>query len=404
VPVQVSQTKFPEMTMNRLRVPRLMSAAAGLVVMTVACDSSSANGRQITHDARWHEVRDSTSTTEISLGSPCTDCLEINRVATLGDTTIAGSLTYVSSATLDSAGRYWLGQKGHMKVFASSGEHVRSVGHAGAGPMEFQDPMPVHTDVAGRVHVIDRTNARESIIAPDYSLVADGPSRLQGAFSLAPLEDGSAYLANMWAPNERSLGFPLHVVRGERISRSFGSLPKDEVVDVLSSQRIVAVDSDGRAFSAPRFTYLIEVHAQDGMRIMGLRGPQLNSQVPTRAAVNLRDNPLPSEIIGMRVDSQSRLWVLIRRPRENWRSFVVERLHPDGTVGIQMRPGTTATVDSLFRTHIDVIDLTERAIIARDERRELLNGFVGDGLLYQNFEDGDGIPKVAIWRAALPNP
>lgn len=343
----------------------------------------------------WHATTDSSATWGIAANNPCADCIRLTRLAEFGDTTPSGFLDYSEWVLRDSVGRFWVGQKGHLKVYDPTGALVRRVGQEGKGPMEFGRPQPVLVDARGRIHVIDQENMRETVLAADFSLDAEHRMPLQGVFNLAPLDDGTSYVSSRWAASAR--GLPLQVITRDSVVRSFATLA-DGSGDPLSRERTLATDSDDRIYAMPRFSFDVEVFSREGRRVVALTGPRLNATPPKGTPINLTDNPWPHEVLAIRVDRAGRLWVLSRRPRDDWRSHFTERRQPGGAMGIVPKAGGAFDPASVIQSRIEVVDLGQRRVVARIDRDEILSAFVGDGLVLQNLELADGTPRLAVWR------
>jgi hypothetical protein len=168
----------------------------------------------------------------------------------------------------------------------------------------------------------------------------------------------------MWVATPDRIGFPLHVIEGTEIIRSFG-LPADAAQEPLTpttAHRFVTTDAAGHIFSIEKYKYLIEAWTAEGVRIVGLEGPLLNDGEVSTGSWSLNDNPPPMGMIyDIRVDDQERLWVLSWQRRENWRDFAVERIRRDGSVSLDT---VTGTAGGFFWSHIDIIDLNTATIIA----------------------------------------
>jgi hypothetical protein len=301
-------------------------------------------------------------------------------------------------AIMDSSGRFWLGQKGEIKVFGPSGAFLRTIGRLGSGPEEFQRPRPVHTDRRGWIHVIDIGNSRETIYGGDFALQSQNRLPSEDSFSLAPVDDGAGYVMNMWLQTPEGVGNTLHVVRGPDVLHSFGSRPEGEPMNMFTARRLVSVDSGGRVFESKQYAREVEVWHRTGQRIARFFGSVLNERPVQPKPMNFSDNPLPNEVLAIRADLNGHLWIISRHARENWRSFLAETVYPDGSLGMNPKAGRAVTIDSLFTTRLEVVDLQTHRIVAALDRPEMFAGFIGDDLLLQNFVDADGSPRVAVWR------
>ena len=379
------------------------------VVVLAGCEGSDRGARDATMrgerpSALWHAVVDSSAVWRVDDASPCSDCIAFSKLVVLRDSM---GLEYVEGARAgaqDSAGRYWIGQRGHVRIYAQDGSYLTTLGRPGKGPGEFSIPLPIHADASGNVHIIDSGNGRESVYAPNLARLSETRLPFRSAFSIAPLHDGTAYLANSWLQSEQSAGLMLHIIRQDSVIRSFGPPTSSGALTPFLSERIVAADEEGRAFSAERFRFSISVFSPEGRALVGIEGPELNASLPTGPVLNLSTNPLPSEILGVQLLRGHLLLVLSRRVRPHWRLLMVERLLSNGIRSMAAKPGTQVTAESLFTARLEVIDLRSRRIVARQDRAEVFSGFIGGDLLVHNTEDAEGMPTIAVWRLSLALP
>ncbi len=339
------------------------------------------------------------STVSLDASRACTDCMMVTRLVVLGDTSGPGLLLDEALDVLrDSAGRYWVSQRGAPKVFSASGVFLRQVGRPGEGPMEFVYPRLIHVDGQGRVHIFDR-NQRETIVDSAFNLAetAQMPALFEHA---VPVDSGHMYVANLWLPTAEAIGLPLHLVSAGKIARSFGVVPGRDTTALthLSAQRVLAVDRSGRVLAVKPYQYRIEAWSIDGRRVGGLAGPQLNP-VDMPVGDFSPDVPPPNRIFAARVDSHGRLWLATWQRKEQWLEALEERVQRDGSVGWFPKDGTMSYA-SIYRGRVDVIDLDTQRIIARRDGAELFMGFVGDDLLEVQY-DPDGSPRPAVWQVEL---
>jgi hypothetical protein len=327
---------------------------------------------------------------------PCRDCLSFERVAFIGDESGPGLVEGWLSGVVDGNGNYWISQMVKFNVYDSQGRFIREVGREGQGPLEFKHAMPIYADESGNVHVFDLSNARETIISSDFTLVGTRPTTPL-ARNLEPLP-GGRYAAAMWVPTPDRIGFSLHVIDGTEIIRSFG-VPTEagtEPVDPVAALRAITTDASGHIISAQQYKYLIEAWTADGERILGLEGPDLGNAVLPSPTLSWENPPAAGLIWAIKIYGGDRLWVLSWVRRENWKDFAIERVVPSGGVLLGPESGTYA---DFYTTRIDVIDLNSATLVASRGFDEFFMAFL-DG---QRLVEAGNSERFAIWKFHLDN-
>ena len=328
----------------------------------------------------------------------CTTCVRLEELAVLGDMVGDGFIQWSRVATRDSLGRYWIGQGESLKVYDSAGRFLREVGRRGEGPREFGRVAFAHADSAGRVHVLDPRNTRESVFDATFALMEERrlPGRALSLFSAAALNGG--YVTNIAA---ELTGLPfLHLIRGEEVVRSFGMSDATGPHDAFRSLRILAARSDGVIAAARRIAYTIEVWDSSGSRLVEFHHEVGLNEVEVRQVpYNLTDHPKPHEVMAVRFDNADRLWVLFRMMRDGWERHYEPRQYPDGLVGIRQLPNST--LDSIYESRLDVIDLQSGMVVVRAQLPGLFEAFVGDGLLLEQRELPNAEIQLAVWRVTI---
>lgn len=373
--------------------PRLFLIAMLPVTAAFGAIPSAAPAQEnwaLTGDSRGrHLVRDAEDL--------CTTCARLEELAVLGDMTGDGFIQWSRVATRDSLGRYWIGQGQSLKVYDSDGRFLREVGRAGEGPEEFVFIAVVRTDSDGRVNVLDPRNTRESVFDGNFALVEERrlPGRAASLFSAAELNGG--YVAN--TPAEVTGSPFLHIIRGEEILHSFGASDATGPYDAFRSLRIVAARPDGVIATARRVEYAVEMWDAGGTRLVELhREAPLNEVEVRQVPYNLTDHPKPHEVIAVRLDDADRLWVLFRMMRDGWEQHYEPRVYPDGQVGIRQLPNST--MDSIYESRLDVIDLQSGTVVVRARLPGLFEAFMGDGLMLEHRELPD-TEQLAVWRVTI---
>lgn len=325
----------------------------------------------------------------------CPDCIRLTQTVVLGDVEGPGYVNHAGSAVRDSLGRYWLGQYHDMiKVFDAKGKFVRTVGRRGAGPGEFDNPHPVFTDASGRVHVIDVGVRRETIFRPDFAL--DTIRRFPvGAENLAPLADGQGFVANSAVQSIQALGHPLHVVRNSQVLRSFGGTNSGVTDPLRMPPHVVTVDRGGRIYSAAQNQFMVDVWTEDGRKVTTFRGPPLRDDDPDALPADRARGVPRSAIAALSVDRQQRLWILVVRPRADWRDHMNSQVLASGITAFSPIDGD---ISGIYWTEVIVVDLSRGAIVGRVRRDELFMSFVGPESALEVRQLPNGIPQLAVWK------
>lgn len=387
-----------------IRAPASILALAVSVMLLGACSYGESHPNEdVPSPWTWEEAREGAGFRPLAEGLVvCSECLAGEQLAVLGDTDGPGYLDMVlfnGEVVRDSLGNFWVSQRGTVKVFGPTGDFIAEVGRPGQGPMEFQYATPVYADTAGRVHILDSINNRETIVGPDFELYSD--RRLPAGFfeAAAPLANGKRYVLQMWVETADRIGFPLHISEGPKILHSFGALADGAsgLREAQTAQRYLATDAHDHIFSAELYNYSIEAWTDTGQRIIGLSGPPLNDTefVPGPWSAT---NPPPTQIRGIDVDDAGRLWVARLQVKRDWLDSTVERIRPDGSLFLALKDDDFGAV---YQTRIDVIDLNTASIVASSDQDGVFTKFLGDNLMVAMRILPDGNSALVISRLAL---
>ena len=366
------------------------SVLAIVLALTAGCgstESAKSDWRAVQDSSAWREVATTPET--------CNDCLHFTEIAELGDTAGDGMHNESHWATVDSRGNYWIGDVDGPRVYGSDGRFKHKVGRAGQGPLEFAAAGPIFTDSSGNVHVLDPRNRRESVVAPDFSLVKDGPLPPGWVYEALPIPGTPLSLVSAVFHTADLLGYPLHIAHGAELVKSFGMKQSGlQMVSTLPLLRRLAIAPSGEFFSAGYFDYVVEAWTQEGHRISGWKRPGLWNPPPDGVPQPLGASSPPGGLfVAMRVDQADRLWTITWVPRENWKDNMREVELPDGTVSYQPTRGNA----SMYTTAVEVIDLASGEILARSELDERVEGFLGEDRMYGNRLDEQDVPWLVVW-------
>jgi hypothetical protein len=262
--------------------------------------------------------------------------------------------------------------------------------------MEFRSAGATFTDADGNVHLLDPRNARETVVRPDLSLARELRLPWGWVHEAVPLPGEDRRIVNSNVRTPASIGFPLHVVEGIELVSSFGMQQRGSLsLGTMHMLRRIAVDARQRVYGGWYFEYVVDVWNPDGQRLLGVRRPGLWEPPPDGQPQPLSEERNPNGLVlGMRIDDDDRLWMIVWQPRPDWRDNVTEIPLPDGTV--TLRPENSNA--SIYRTVIEVIDLRTGGIVARGEFDEVIEGFLDANELYGNRFTEAGVPRFIVWE------
>jgi len=296
----------------------------------------------------------------------------------------------------DSKGRLILWPYGgpEVNVFDSTGGYIASFGRQGGGPGEYTNRIQaVRVGPGDSIHVFDAGNMRHTILDEDFRVAEMKrlPARpsIDGAVRLA----NGQWVLNAHVPSPERIGWPLHVLNGDgEIERSFGALQPVYRADLAAAGHRYMTPAPGdRVWAAWRTQYRVELWDTRNRRLRSLvrdvpwfrpwpRNPTFGPEQPL--------NPYISDI---HLDAEGVLWVVVTRPVENWRDFVVE-----------FAPGQYTIEEPVYRLFqnklVEAVDMERACVLARLEAEMFLLRAVADGVYPAYYEGPYAIPYFDLWR------
>jgi 6-bladed beta-propeller len=108
--------------------------------------------------------------------------VELLRIGAVDDADLNYVFGDVWDVTMDRAGRVYVldRQSKNVRVFAETGEHIRTLGREGGGPGEFTNPIGLTWDADGNLWVVDVQNARYTVFDTSGALVETYPRQIGG--------------------------------------------------------------------------------------------------------------------------------------------------------------------------------------------------------------------------------
>ncbi len=325
----------------------------------------------------------------------CATCtIGLSPIATL--TSAADSVQFDAFATVATGphGEFLVAPVGNgaqIARYARDGMFVGTVGRAGRGPGEFQRIRHVTLARADSVLVLDN---RLTLLSPSFHYVRSGapPSGIAPGDGVV-LRDGSVVL------NGQGPGTPLFVLFSPALH---DPRPLDVALKIeTGADRGFVMTRDGSGgFWAAREAYHYELLHFDstGTLIDSLTPPALWYEDWSYNPATPEDPtsvPPHARIGGIWRDAAGRLWVVGASADRNWKPLVRQGHAAQASIP------PLSTWRTLFDSHVDVIDPKTGAVLASRAYDGILEGFTGDGLLWEAQQDSAGVITLRMIRAEL---
>lgn len=280
---------------------------------------------------------------------------------------------------------------------------VRPVMRTGDGPGEVRFAITVHRSWNDTVFVFDDMSRRMNVLSPDGSFLT---SFRVDVSSLAPefvqLRDGRFALAATIQTRDRS-GLPLHFVSREgAILGSFGLT--DATTRMITHderfrlERRLAVENDSTFLSVRTGSYVIERWSAQGM-LLGSWDMAAEWFAPKDRvmATSYQEAP-PPRIVGIQVDPHGRVWTLVLRADDEWKTGVEPPSRPPAVMNV-------TSYGDYLDTQIEVFDGATMTRLASLRIDAPLGGFVAPGIATSvEAVDAEGNPVVHLWRLQMNPP
>ena len=296
----------------------------------------------------------------------CSNCrLDLEHIGIIADSDDdpwMGEDIFVSQ---DRHGRFYAtsfdASPGVVSVIDRSGQRVDRFGRQGEGPGEgrWVRPPAFRGDTA---YVYDPMLGRMTVWSPgpgrEVLRTMRVPARLRNWMIL---DSGELIMTGLLNTRD-AIGYPVHVVTDDRVTRSFGNQSPAFRADAAAlSDRRVALSNGGRLWIAHRRRYVIELWNIHGTKLRELRvdadwfppwdgeRTDLDTQIP------------PPQVNAIREDDTGLLWVFVHVADENFHENR-RQLEDSGTgMGPIVRPWDRS---DLRDTIVHVIDPKEGIVAA----------------------------------------
>ena len=299
-----------------------------------------------------------------------------------------GRVIYVPSSGAD-----------HFMVISPDGSVATQVGRSGEGPGEYRLirwVKPYHD----RLHVFDVGLMRSMVLDRHLEVVATNRLRGSNGSDVAVLGD-SAYVVNAALQTSEGIGYALHLIdeTGAAI-RSFDGLVGGFGLPGSRRKldRVLANTPDGRLWSAHKTQYRIDLwNPRQGTILQTLVRQAEWFQPHEVVGRSIPERPDQPRILGIELDGQGRIWVLIRVASDRWAEGfrkVGADEHPE------LGPYLLDDINVAYDTVLEVIDPGSGSVVGTAIADQAFFGFLG-GWTVSYHELEDGTPTLQLWQMQL---
>jgi hypothetical protein len=278
-------------------------------------------------------------------------------------------------------------------VFDRNQDFLRPIGRKGQGPGEFQAVTAVAIAPGDSLVIVDTGNLRITVLTPNYEYARTLTVPVTGQQARVSPE-GVVYVAGLFRSLE-NLGYPVHRLDADGSVRSLGAENPEFTPETRGRmRRVLALDRQG-IWIGHALEYRIEMWEASGrMRTVVHRRADWFPRAD-RYGLDPDTNEPPALLQGVHVLDEDRLLTMINIPEEEWEEGIGTR----ETITGRQTEGVTDS-EAVWRTRLEVLNLTEGRVVASLTVPQRMLGFVGnEPIAYGEGTVGDGIyPVINLWR------
>ncbi len=280
-------------------------------------------------------------------------------------------------------------------------DRVVSIAPVGSGPGEVRYVARIRRGIGDSLLVHDRSLNRMNVFSPDGQFARSIPF-MPGADDFVPLQDGSFFVAARIGSRESS-GHPFHLVgAGGQWQKSFGG--SDREVRLITPQdqyrlfRWIAPASDGSILAVRPGGYVLERWSPDGKLLMERDvAPDWFTPKYEQRSVRPLEEPPPPYLTSLQEGADGRIWVLVMRADEQWRSGI--RPSQNSPAGYEVISHT-----EFVDTQIEVFDPKTFNRVASYRLDQPLGIFVAPGVAASARAVLNEEPVIELWRMRILPP
>lgn len=336
---------------------------------------------------------------EIQSAVSCGRCaVVIEQVADLAGVFYEGPPTLI---TRGPNGEFFMLDAEAIKAFGRTGGFRFQIGRRGGGPGEYQRPRNLLVARDGSIHLLDVMLARYTVFSPAGKFRSMVPTTITRGIGMDAvfLPDGQLVVNGIFStPNDAGYAL-LRIDRSGRATHRFDEGPFVYEKPWLQ-RRLLWARSNGELLVAKPYSFDIDVYSAGLQKQTTLRrvAEWVPSSVPDENPSDgvFDQRPTP-RLASVWEDADGLIWLVALVPSPRWKS------------GPRVQPGKLPPreeYDALERrprydTIIEVVDLTQRQVVARSRIAGEIGQAFGGGYIATNIESAQGDPTLRISRLRL---
>lgn len=363
-------------------------------------------GRRLTRTATFilavsAGMSDAQTTTRIGSSVSCEACsITIASVVTLSGTEFDGPATLIARGR---SGEFYLMDPGErlLKVFASDGRFVRTIGRQGGGPGEYERIRNILLPEDGTIHLLDGTLGRRSVFSRDGKFLESSPVRLYGGTGMAGvlLPKGDLIVNIRPTPEDRRIAVLQRIDRAGSATAIFDDASRD-LRKTWLQQRLLWARPTGEVLVGRPFSFAIDVYDPDLRKSLSV--VRVDDWIPStdpdeEPGDGAFDKPYSPRLLGIWEDAQGLLWLHMMLPSPKWKP----QAPPSRGAHLSRQDLDQLARRPRVETVIEVVDLRRRRVVARSRFEGALGLPFGGGYVAQSIVDSTGNAALQISRFIL---
>jgi hypothetical protein len=333
-------------------------------------------------------------------GLSCAECtIQADTLMTIDSLAVQGPSGII---THDRDGRVVLHDGYQVLVVDAEGRRERAFGRKGGGPGEFETVRNVLTDSSGAIHILDSQLARWSVFSSEGEFMESvtAPALVGGVGYSAALLPDNRLVVN-WRPTAAATAHgSVVVLDGAEVAESLAEVDVDNPHETKAYQRLLLVRRSGEIVVGEPHTFSLQVYGAELSNVRTVRRTAAwtpTGSIPAQVSDGVFDIPATPSLRGLWEDASGRIWLYMTIPAATWKP----EPPPDPGVELSEEEYLRLADRSRLESIVEVIDLDDRKVIARQRFDGPLGLPFGEGYFAWTKFDGANEPRVVVTRLNL---